>query len=880
MLQVLVKNKEVFSEKLGLCTSYVHKFTVTDQSPYSHKARPIPAMLVPKVNQLINQMLADKVIRVSNSCYINPLCIVLKADNSVRLTLDARRLNERTVSDTFNNRNIDQLLHNIAGSRFYSRLDLTNSYWQLKLDPLCQPYTAFLHNGVQYCFCRAPFGHSTSNSGLLRALHQVFKEELESFVVCFTDDLLIMDNSYEEHMKHLDIVLHKLKTNGFTIKPTKTHLVQREVNFLGFIVSEVGLRPDPLKIDSILEIPRPRNVRQLRQFLGVCQYQARFLLGYASEAQPLRALLHKGRKWSWTSVEQEAFEKIKRLFAESVLLKRPNYDYPYVIYTDASLRGISGVLTQEYDNEIHVISTSSRGLSSQETRLFPTELEVCAVYFALVKFRDYVFNHNVTVRSDAISLSFMNRCKLTNSRISRFIHEILSYKVQVEYVPGKKNLFADLLSRLPRNQELRNLLETRESKEYVIMRIANCDDVNLTVKFRDIRQLQDQDPILSKIKSKAPQIEEEHTSKYAIKDNVLYKLCGREHIAWKTCIPSSMETDLIQSFHTGLAHSGVERTVLTMSEHLYVKQLGRKARKLIAKCELCQKAKELNIRYDVDFHSVLREKALELVCIDGHGPLLPGKYAFKYLLVMFDVFSKFVKIYPVRALTTANCLKKVRDDFIPKYGKMKALLSDNGSMFASPKWRNYFDNEGIKVLHSSAYHPQSNVLERQNRTISTYLRIFCHQNHRGWVDYIPIVENIMNNTPNPSTKISPALLFTGKEPRPVLEGIPPSMTTQSQSLMEKCKVAFQRQKKRAEKRKAQARRSKHKWNPQLGDLVLVKDKTISSKLRNQHSKMNLVYRGPLKVSRIFGNHTYELSHVKTNQRVGVFHKQIMRKMNV
>lgn len=119
LFQILKKNKEVFSERLGLCNSYVHKFKVIDDSPYFHKARPIPAMLVPKVNEVVNQMLQDKVIKVSNSSYINPLCIVMKADNSVRITLDARRLNERTVPDTFNNRNLNQTLHNIDDSRLY-----------------------------------------------------------------------------------------------------------------------------------------------------------------------------------------------------------------------------------------------------------------------------------------------------------------------------------------------------------------------------------------------------------------------------------------------------------------------------------------------------------------------------------------------------------------------------------------------------------------------------------------------------------------------------------------------------------------------------------------------------------------------------------------
>ena len=183
-------------------------------------------------------------------------------------------------------------------------------------------------------------------------------------------------------------------------------------------------------------------------------YQSRFLISYAQETEPLRKLLVKGKKWHWSATQQEAFEKTKRLFAESVLLKRPDFSLPYILYCDASYHGIGCVLTQEdREGNIHCIAPSSRGLSQTEMMLFPTEIEICAVYHGLQKFRDYIFNHKTIVRSDAISLSFMRNCKLTNSRTSRFIHEIMQYDIEIEYIQGPKNIFADLLSRLPRNEE-------------------------------------------------------------------------------------------------------------------------------------------------------------------------------------------------------------------------------------------------------------------------------------------------------------------------------------------------------------------------------------------------------------------------------------------
>ena len=144
------------------------------------------------------------------------------------------------------------------------------------------------------------------------------------------------------------------------------------------------------------------------------------------------------------------FNKVKTLFTESVQLQKPDENRPLTIYTDGSYLGVGAVLLQEEeDGEYRVITTTNRSLSRPEMRLHPTEIEVCALYHALQKFRSFVFNRKIIVGSDSISLSFMRNCKLTSSRISRFIHEIMAYDIEIEYVRGTTNIFADMLSKPP-----------------------------------------------------------------------------------------------------------------------------------------------------------------------------------------------------------------------------------------------------------------------------------------------------------------------------------------------------------------------------------------------------------------------------------------------
>ena len=170
LLGVVMKNRKVFSDKLGKCKSYIHKFEVTDTSPFNHKCRTIPTALVEKVDDAIRQMLEDGVIGKSHRKYINPLCMVMKKDGAVRLTIDARTLNKRCIPNHFRTENIDRLLERVNGASYFSIIDLSSSFWQVELNEECKDYTAFLHNGKQYRFNRAPFGHNSSNAALLRAL--------------------------------------------------------------------------------------------------------------------------------------------------------------------------------------------------------------------------------------------------------------------------------------------------------------------------------------------------------------------------------------------------------------------------------------------------------------------------------------------------------------------------------------------------------------------------------------------------------------------------------------------------------------------------------------------------------------------------------------
>jgi hypothetical protein len=198
-----------------------------------------------------------------------------------------------------------------------------------------------------YQFKRVPYGFKNSLSAFVRALKVTLGNETDEFVVFYVEDLIIKSKSFEDHLIHLDYVLGKLTRAGFNVNAAKCRFCQKEIKFLGHRITNMGVSADSGRIEAILKYPAPRNMKQLRQLLGTCNFDSTFIVGYSNYVAPLLPLLKGGNKWKWTKEMQTAFEALRESFANSIQLVHPREDLPYLVYTDASKLGISAILIQE-----------------------------------------------------------------------------------------------------------------------------------------------------------------------------------------------------------------------------------------------------------------------------------------------------------------------------------------------------------------------------------------------------------------------------------------------------------------------------------------------------------------------------------------------------
>ena len=389
-----------------------HKIYTTDEIPVKIPHRRIPANYMQEVKEHIEKLLRQNVIKRSTSSYAAPVVLVRKKDNSLRLCVDYRKLNEKTIKDAYPLPRIDEALEALHGSRFFTSLDLDQGYYQVEIEEEDKHKTAFrVGTGGLYEYERLPMGLCNSPSTFQRLMEACFAEKNFEILLIYLDDLLIYSGSVEEHIKRLDFVFTRLAVHGLKLKPKKCHFFQKQVDYLGHIVSGDGISTVAKKTESVKNWKIPISESELCSFLGLASYYRRFFEGFASIVQPLTSLLTPTAKKKsktkqiktetrkpfherWTTECDQAFEEIKNRLTSAPVLGYPDFTCPFVLEVDASFHGLGAILSQRRKEGNVVIAYASRTLRPTEKNIkdySSMKLEMLALKWAVTeKFRDYL----------------------------------------------------------------------------------------------------------------------------------------------------------------------------------------------------------------------------------------------------------------------------------------------------------------------------------------------------------------------------------------------------------------------------------------------------------------------------------------------------------
>ncbi|KAL5779345.1 hypothetical protein ACOSQ2_010082 [Xanthoceras sorbifolium] len=357
-----------------------------------------------KIEKQVHNMLKLGLIRPSTSPLSSPVLLVKKKDGTWRFCTNYRALNAVIIKDRFSFPTVDDILDELYGVSFFTKLDLRSGYHQVRVHPLDIHKIAFhTHNG-HYEYLVMPFDLCNAPSTFQAIMNSIFRPFLQKFVLIFFDDILIYSPNWTMHLEHVKTVFEILRHHKFLIKFSKCAFGQQEIEYLGHIVTSHGVKVDQEKIKAMLNWPTPTNVSDLRGFLGLTGYYRKFVCNYGAIARPLTNLLKKG-KFEWTKEADSAFNNLKQAMTSTSTLAMPNFNEPFVIESDASGEGIGAVLTQQ--NRLIAFMSRALGVTKQSWSTYAKEMLV--IIQAIKTWRPYLIGRKFYIHTDQRSLKYFEK---------------------------------------------------------------------------------------------------------------------------------------------------------------------------------------------------------------------------------------------------------------------------------------------------------------------------------------------------------------------------------------------------------------------------------------------------------------------------------------
>lgn len=435
--------------EIGRTSRVEHRIDVQGHTPIKQKYYRVSPVVLNAMYEEVDKLLAAGIIRPSNSEWSSPVVMVKRVNGKYRMCIDYRKVNAVSKGDAYPLPFMENILDELRSAKYITTIDLNLAYHQVPVEENSRTITTFTVPGRGlFEFTRMPFGLTGAPATFQRLIDTIITPEMRPHCFAYLDDIIIVSKTFEEHLVWLRKVIKRIYEAGLTISEDKSIFCQSEVRYLGFKVNEFGLQPDQEKVAPVLEFPPPKNLKQLRRFLGMTSWYRRFIQDYASLAEPLNRLLRKNSPWVWSDEQTKSFEALKRALTAYPILSCPDFSLPFVLQTDASTCGLGAVLTQVINGEERVIAFASRTLSGPERKYSTTELECLAIVWSIGKFRHYLEGFHFKVITDHSSLRWLHNLHNPTGRLARWCLELLEYSFEVEHRKGALHKVPDALSRM------------------------------------------------------------------------------------------------------------------------------------------------------------------------------------------------------------------------------------------------------------------------------------------------------------------------------------------------------------------------------------------------------------------------------------------------
>lgn len=685
------------------------------------------------VSKIITELLDSGFIRKSFSQYSSRIVLVKKKNGDVRMCVDFRELNKLTVRDRFPLPIIEDHLINLRDKKYFTTLDLRNGFFHMKLSESARKYTAFTTHLGHYEFTVCPFGLCNAPSNFQRLISEIFFELIQSNeILVYIDDILIASQTITDHFCTLRKVFKIIVENKLELNLSKCLFVQSKIKYLGYNISSEGISPSDDHISAIRNYPIPKNDHELKGFVGLMSFFRKFIQNFSVIAKPLYDLLRKDSRFIFGQSQLNSFEILRNHLISAPVLKIYSPFNETELHCDASCHGYGAVLLQKQseDNELHPVMFYSKRSSDAESRYHSFELEMLSVVYAIQRFHVYLQGIKFKIITDCNSLALALSKKDINPRISRWILILQNYDYDVHHREGTRMRHVDALSR---NHILLFLDGSLESA----MIVAQNADPDI-VKLRDM---------LSRQESKF----------WELRNGVVYRK-SQENLLFY--VPSAMQHNIIRTCHDDVGHIGIDKAYELVKRSYWFPKIKENIASHISNCLDCIAFSAIENKHREYLQNIDKgSMPFQTVHLDHYGPLNQTSLKNKYILLIIDAFTKFIKLNPTKTTNTREVVA-ILEKYCRDYGTPARIISDRGSCFTSSEMDDFIKKKDIFHVCVATSCPRANgQAERFNRFLTPMLAKLC--NDSNWDKILCDVEYIMNNTINRSIGTTPFMALYG-----------------------------------------------------------------------------------------------------------------------
>ena len=750
--------------------------TTTDQPIRMQPCR-LPVHRQAEVRDHIDRLIDDGIVEPSASPWAAPIVVVHKPDDSIRLCVDYRKLNQRTKRDAFPLPRVDDAIDAMQGCKYFSTLDLASGYWQVELTEFAKVKSAFTTPFGLFQWNVMPFGLCNAPGTFQRLMSTVLRVLIPAICLVYLDDIIVFSKTFQEHLTNLRAVFLCLRKAGLKIKPSKCNLLQPSVVYLGFHFAHDGICPNPGKLESVRTWRQPTSKTAVRTFLGFASYYRRFIPKFSMLAQPLHALTESKATFAWSDASSHAFNTLKHALLTRPVLAYPIPNHTFILDTDDSDFAMGAVLSQEDSNGTeHVVAYASKSLSHSQRRYSATRKELLAVVTFCEYFRHYLAGAHFTLRTDHKALVWLHNFTGTDGLLARWIERLAMFDYRIVHRPGKAHANADGLSRKPpsppADPALTNAAISTDASlpPTSLTRVCDAQHQDLDVNAAMMCVRQSQRPVRH-----SPELQGSsrfrlalyHQFSRLILDNdILYRKYesedGSSH-SLQLVVPPSLQREVLALLHSHITagHMGTNQTTSQARPRFYWPGMSDDIDLFIRTCEVCQRCKPPVLTPRAPMVTSQPSFPLQRVGMDIMGPLPVTPRGNRYILVVGDYFTKWYEAFPLPDIRAETVAGYFVNGFVCRYGAPHSLHTDQGAQFKSNLFKSLCTMLDIHKTRTTPYHPQSDgLIERFNRTLERILATTIND-HQDWDLYLQRALLAYRMSVNDTTSFTPHRLMFG-----------------------------------------------------------------------------------------------------------------------